>query len=141
MSRPVIRKLLETRLNAISPALATAFENVAFTVVQKTPYQRVYLMFAEPEHPTMGGLPGSGTQLTRENGILQSTLYYPENAGAAALEARVELIRAQFYRGLVLTQGTVRVMVDKTPYTGRAFNEGGFFVVPVSIGFIADVYS
>lgn len=141
MSRAIIRKLLETRLNAMSPALPTAFENVPFSVVGRVAYQKVHLLMAEPAHPTMGALHGSGSALRRESGILQVTLHHPENAGPAPTEARFALLTDHFYRGLVLAEGAVRLVVDTSPATGPGRNEGGFYVVPVSIGFYADVYS
>ena len=141
MSQAIIRKLLETRLNAMSPALPTAFENVPYAVVARTADQRVQLLMAAPDHPTMGALNGSGTALRRESGILQVTLHHPENAGPAPTEARLALLTNQFYRGLVLAEGAVRLVIDTSPSAGPGRNEGGFYVVPVSIGFYADVYS
>ena len=54
MSIVAIRALLESRLAAITPALATAFENFPFTPINGTPWQRVNLMAAQPLNPTMG---------------------------------------------------------------------------------------
>lgn len=134
MSYVLIRQLLEVRLNAITPALATAFENVPFTPLQTTPWQTVHLLPAKTLNPTFGDA------FKRETGIFQITLNYQENAGAAAAVARAELIRAQFPRGLALFSGTLRVLIDQAPSVAIGINDGGWYRLPVSIPFIADVF-
>lgn len=134
MSFVIIRSLLEVRLNAITPSIQTAFENVPFAPVNPTPWQRINLMPARTLNPTFGDA------FKRETGIFQITLNYPENAGPSAATSRAELIRAQFVRGLALTSGTLRVLIDQAPFIASGTNDGGWFRLPVSVPFIADVY-
>lgn len=134
MSYPIIRKLLETRLNAVSPTIKTVFENAPGKPVAGTPYQQVTLMPAETESPT---LPADGFR--REAGYLQVDLNYPENAGSIAAMTRAEAIRSQFPRGLVLTEANVRVYFDREVSLGRGYNEGGFYRLPVFVYYRADV--
>lgn len=134
MSYDVIRKLLETRLNAILPSLKTEFENVPVKPVANVPYQRVTLIPADTQAPTM---PAGGPK--RESGYLQIDLAYPENAGSAAAMARAELIRDQFPRGLVLSEGAVRLCIGDEPSLGRGRNESPFYRLPVYIYYWADV--
>lgn len=134
MSYVLIRALLEVQLNAISPAIQTAFENAPFSPVAPTPWQRVNLLPAKTLNPTFGD------RFKRETGILQITLNYPENAGAQAATTRAELIRAQFYRGLALFNGTLRVLIDEAPSIATGTNDGGWYRLPVSVPYIADVY-
>ena len=135
MSNVIIRALLEVHLNTIAPSIATAFENVPFTPVNGTPWQRVNLLTAPTLNPTFGDA------FHRETGIFQVTLYYPENAGASACATRAELIRSQFVRGLTLTSGTLRVLIDRSPWVSQGMNDGGWYRMPVSIPYVADVYT
>lgn len=141
MSYKVIRQLLETRLNAMAGGVAIAWENAEFTPQQDTPYQRVYLMPGQTGNPTMGSLPGSGTALQREVGLLQVSLYYPAHDGPGAALTQAEVVRAQFPYGLVLTSGSVRVVIEQAPSISPALNDGGFYVLAVTIPFRADVLS
>ena len=122
---------LDTQLNAMAPALATAWENSEYDPVTGTPYQRVYLLPASSENPTFGD-----TQ-TRESGIFQITLCYPELKGSAATLARAELIRAQFTRGLTLTSGGVTVRISNTPSIAPARYETGLYIIDVSVPYFA----
>lgn len=136
MSDAIIRRLLEVRLNAVSGGFSTAFENAPFRPVTGVPYQQVWLMPGQTQAPT---LPAGG--LKREVGFLQVSLFYPENEGSANAAARAEAIKAQFPHGLVLTEGAVRLTVDLPPYTSRGFQDGGRYVLPLTIPYRADVTS
>lgn len=131
MSLVAVRAALETALAAISPALATQYENVPYSPVEGTPYQRVYLMAAEPDNPEVG-------RLTTERGYLQVTLAYPLNDGPGAANARAELIRSTFYRGRTFTASGVSTIVEKTPEVAPARIEDDRYVVPVRIRFFAN---
>ena len=135
MSNVIIRALLEVRLNAITPTVATAFENVPFTPINAVPWQRVNLLTAQTLNPTFGD------NFRRETGIFQVMLYYPENAGASAAASRAELIRSQFSRGLSLTSGTLRVLIDRWPWVSQGTSDSSWYRLPVSIPYIADVFA
>lgn len=137
MSLQSIREALEVRLNALSPALATAWENTPYTPVQGTAYQRTTLLPAPSRNPSMG----SSTVLTREAGILQVSLFYPEGAGPAAAQARAELTRGHFPRRLTLTADGITVHITNTPYIHPAIQEPDWYHLPVSIPWRADVYT
>ncbi len=130
-----VRAALETRLAAMSPALATQWENAAFTPVAGTPYQAVSLVMATPQNPTIGD------GLYRELGFLQVTLRYPQNVGAGAAEAQARAIRAWFQRGLGLTAGGVTVTVSATPDIRPAFIDGDRYAVSIRIPFFANIFS
>lgn len=121
-----VRAALETALNGMSPSLATAWENANYSPVTGTPYQRVFLLAAEPDNPEMG-------RLTIEQGILQVSLAYPLGTGSAAAEARAELIRSTFYRGASFTASGVTTIVEKTPEIAPALIEPDRYVRPVKI--------
>ena len=136
MSDQVVRKLLEQRVNSVSGALAsaTAFENVAFTPSEGTPWQRVNLLPAQPENPTMGD------DFYRAVGVLQVSLFYPRNAGSAQAYAQGEVLRTAFKRGTMLSEGTLRVRVIGTPSLGPGIPAGGWYMLPVSVNYQADVH-
>ena len=133
MSLEYVRVALETHLAAITPALATAWENDAYESVAGTPYQHVWLLPAAPDNPTMGD------DHYREQGLLQISLKYPLLTGPAASTARAELIRAAFKRGTSLTSGSITVRISRTPEIGIGQEENGRWVVPVRVRWFADV--
>lgn len=126
----LVRAALETALAAISPALATAWQNVPYTPVNGTPYQRVYLLPVEPDNPTMG-------RFATERGVFQVSLYYPLDTGAAAAEARAELIRDTFYRGASFASGGLTTVIERTPEIAPALIADDRFVVPIRVRFYA----
>lgn len=131
MSLVAIRAALEVALAAMSPSLATAWENVPYSPVIGTPYQRVFLLKAAPDNPEMG-------TFTRDQGILQISLAYPLDTGPNEAEARAELIRDTFYRGATFTASGVSVTVLNTPEVAPAIIEPDRYVVPVRIRFFAN---
>jgi hypothetical protein len=133
VSYAAIRKLLEVQLNTVGGVFPTAFENVPFKP-DVAPWQRVNLLPAKTLNPTFG------SAHKRETGVLQVTLYYPQNVGAASALARAETLRAGFPRGLSLVQGNVSVLIDEAPYIGPAANDGVWYQVPVSFPYIAEVF-
>lgn len=132
MSAIKIRGALETALNAISPALSTALENVKFEPVSGTAYQQVNILFAEPDNVEYG-------RAYRELGYMQVKLMYPLQVGTNAAMTRAELLRSNFYRGASFTNSGVTVIVEKTPEIGSAQVEGDRWAIPVRIRFFANI--
>lgn len=130
MSLVAVRAALETALAAVSPALATAWENVPYTPVNGTPYQRAYLLAAEPDNPEMG-------RMATERGFFQVSLFYPLDTGPSAAMARAELIRATFVRGASFTASGVTTTVERTPEIAPAMIEEDRYHLPVRIRFYA----
>lgn len=134
MSQVTIKSLLEKALNALSVGLDTAFENVPFSPTNGVPHQRVFILPSQTQNPTMGD------GFKRESGVMQVTLCYPSNAGAGAALERAEALRLGFKRGTTFTQGTLRVLIDSSPYVSQGASDGAWYMVPVSIPYVADVY-
>lgn len=134
MSAKAIRAALEAYLNTMTPALATAPENVNYTPTSGTPFQRINLLRANPENPTIG------TTHYRELGVFQVSLHYPMNAGPSPAETRAELVRTHFKRGTTLTSGGITVTIDGTPTIASGFVDGDRWVVPVSIPYWANIF-
>ena len=129
-----IRTALETKLNALTPSLATAWESVPFTPVVGTAYQQVNLMIADTLNPTLGGTH------YRIKGFMQVLLCYPPNAGAKTAATRADLLVNHFKRGTSLTSAGITVIIDKTPSIAPALIDGVLYKIPVSIYFSADIY-
>ena len=132
MSIVSVRAALETKLNGITPALATEWENVPYTPVAGTAYQKTFLLTATPSNPTMGD------GFYREQGIFQITLMYPIQTGSATIAARAELIRTAFKRGTSMISGAVTVKIESTPEISPGRVDGDRFAVPVKIRWFAD---
>ena len=130
-----IRTALETKLNALTPTVATAWESVPFTPVVGTAYQQVNLMIADTLNPTLGGTH------YRIKGFMQVLLCYPPNAGAKTAATRADLLVNHFKRGTSLTSSGITVIIDKTPSIAPALIDGVLYKIPVSIYFSADIYS
>lgn len=128
MSIVSIRAALETALAAMSPALATANENVSYSPTPGTPYQDVAVLFARPDNTE-----NSASHLSQ--GFMQVTLRYPLNTGSAAAATRAEAIRTAFPRGRSLTSGAVKVTITDTPEILPAYTDADRYCVPVRVRF------
>jgi hypothetical protein len=130
-----IRIALETHLDAITPALATQWENDSLFVPPDadTPYQASFFMPAEPDNEEMGS-----THYT-ELGVYQVSLFYPLKGGQADARTRAGLIRSAFKRGTSLTNAGVTVTVQRTPMVGQGSRDGEMWFVPVRIRWFANI--
>ena len=133
MSIVSIRAALETKLNTITPALATVWENIGYTPVAGIAYQAAYILPADTENPTMGD------DFHRELGLFQVSLFYPVQAGTATAAARAELIKTAFKRGTSMVSGTVTVRINRTPSIGQGRVDGDRWHIPVKIQYFADI--
>lgn len=134
MSAQKVRGALQAALAGMSPALATAYENVAFTPTPGTPYQRVTFVPAEPRNNEMN-------RYYMERGFMQVDLFYPIGGGAGAAVARFELLRSTFYRGAAFVQDGLTVTIDRTPGQGVGQVDGDRWFLPVRIRYFAHVTS
>lgn len=136
MSLALVRRALETTLAAISPALPTAWENVApentsgaeTAPAASTAYQAAFLLPAPPANPEIG--PGY-----IEQGIFQVSLFYPLGNGSADATARAALIRAAFPFASTHAASGVTVLITQTPEVGPARIEDEQYFLPVRIRF------
>lgn len=134
MSTDHIRRALETRLAAMSPALATAWENSPYEPEPGTPYQRAFMLYAAPENEVLG------CDYRREVGVFQVSLFYPPGTGSAAAQARADAVQEHFPRGLTLTHSGTSVLIPRSPAKAPGFNADGWYVVPVSIPYRAEFF-
>lgn len=124
-SLPAVRVALEQRLATVTPALATAFENVPF-VPTASAYQQAFVLPATPGNLEIG--PGY-----TEQGIFQVTLFFPKDVGAGPAVTQAELIRAAFPYGSSLVNAGITVNIVGTPEISPARPDGDRFMVPVKV--------
>lgn len=127
MSLVLVRAALETALAAMSPAVATAWENVPFNPpAASIPYQAAFLLPAAPDNAEYGSA-------HREQALFQVSLFYPLQAGSAAAAARAELLRTTFKRGATFTSSGVKVVVTDTPEVSQGTVDGDRWFLPVKV--------
>jgi hypothetical protein len=134
MSLVIMRTLLENKLNTMTPAIATAWENVPFTPVSGVPYQRVNLLVSNVVNPAIND------KMFQVNGFLQVTLSYPIGTASKNAYTRADLIEEIFYYGLVLVSGAIKVRITKTPVIAPAIINGDRYELPVTIYFSSEKY-
>lgn len=132
MSIVKIRAALESALNGMTPALATAWENSPFDPVNGTAFQRAFLIFGDPNNQEYG-------PNYQELGYLQIDLNYPLLSGPNASDQRFELIRETFKRGTSFYNSGVTVTINRTPSISSTYVSGDRFIRPVKIRFYANI--
>lgn len=135
MSIVKIAAAFEKKLKALDTNFATARENVEFVPVSGTPYQRIKLLPAQPENPTIGG------NHYREVGYFEITLFYPINTNRGIAQAKAEAIKAHFKRATALTENGLTVVVARTPAISPAITDGDRYAIPISINYYSDLIS
>jgi hypothetical protein len=113
----------------------TAWDNTGFKPVPGVPYQKVNLVWAEPDDVTFGG------NFHREFGFLQVSLFYPILLGTLDISTRAQLIRTTFKRGSTFEKDGVTVKILKTPAIMGGVPIDESYAVPIRISFQADIFS
>ncbi len=135
MSSVNIRDALEAAVAAMTPPLATAWENTVFSPTVDTPFQRVVMAFSKPLNSEYG----RGYQ---ERGFMRIDLVYPGGQGANAAAARADLIRATFFRGAVFTTNGLTTTIAGTPAILPGLNDDlGNYVLTLRVPFLASIAS
>ena len=127
MTIATIRAALESRLNGISPAIATAWENADFTPTTGTPWQRVDLMVNDPVDYAVT------SDVVERRGFLQVTLFYPRGVGTATVSARAEAVATRFAPVQTLTSGATNVEILSTATIHSGIVTEEWFAVPISV--------
>lgn len=136
MSLAKTRKALEQKLNAMTPALQTVWENHPADLTVGTPFQVASLIPGPTQNNTMGNVEAT---LATEIGIFQVMLHYPVDSGSTDALTRAEAIVDWFKRGLSLSQDGAIIVIDRTPSVGPAQPSDSWYRVPVSISYYSHV--
>ena len=129
-----IKRAAERKLNALTPAVSTAWEGVSFDPPTGI-YQRVQFTIQTPDDPVLG------TGFHRERITMQVFVVGAANKGTSEVINRAELIRNHFAKGLVLQEGNVRIHVLTTPQIAGNTVVSERIICPVLIQLVAEVYS
>lgn len=127
MTVATIRAALESRLNGMTPTLATAWENVPYSPTTGTPWQQVNLLVNTPVDHAIN------FDVGEQRGILQVVLYYPEGVGSATAAARAQAVATRFAPPQTLTSGGTKVEILSTAHIGTARAVDEWYAIPVSI--------
>lgn len=126
MSNLAARQAIETYLIAEPGGVAfVPGDNVGMET--PLPVQIGYFMPARPDDEEIG------SKMTRLNGLYQINLSYAAGEGSGDAEARGEVLRSYFKRGLTLTQSGVNVLITDTPQVGAGKQDDDRWVVPVTL--------
>lgn len=129
-----IKRAAERKLNALTPAVTTAWEGISFDPPIGL-YQRVQFTIQTPDDPVLG------TGFHRERMQMQVFVVGAANKGTSEVINRAELIRNHFAKGLVLQEGNVRIHVLRTPQIAGNTIVSERIICPVLIQLVAEVYS
>lgn len=129
-----IKRAAERKLNALTPAVTTAWEGVSFNPPTDL-YQRVQFTIQSPDDPVLG------TGFHRERVTMQVFVVGAANKGTSEVINRAELIRNHFAKGLVLQEGNVKIHVLRTPQIAGNTIVSERVICPVLIELVAEVYS
>lgn len=102
--RGALQAVLET-ITGFPPANQRGYDGKLFSGTPGVPWARIALM-------TTGGMPFSLNDSDVEYGLFQVSLFYPPNAGTAAVEAMADAVRAAYSARLPLIKGSARVHVQ-----------------------------
>jgi len=121
---------------AASVSLPTGFEkawpNTAFDPLDNsTGYVRFSILKNTPTNPRIR----FGDEPIRR-GILQASVFVPENRGIVSASETVGIIRDAFARGTKITSGSVTIRIDDEPDVGPDIQNGAWVQIPVSIPYI-----
>jgi hypothetical protein len=123
------RLAFEEAINAISPTIATAYENVSFTPTINVPYQELYDIPASNDHLFVN------SSEFESLGIFQITLRYPSGKGSKDAFNRAELYVSSFPVGRKLTKNGDTITVIQTPQINVLGVDGDRYSVAVSINY------
>jgi len=128
-----IRRAIEERIATIPGGVKCVFEGEPYSPSVGTPWMEAVLLPAETENPTIGA-----QGVAREQGIMQVTVRYPNDAGPKDVTTQAELVRSYFTRGTSMAAGSDHVIVARTPSLSRVRPEQDWLAIVVSIPFFCN---
>ena len=124
----IAKKLVETRLNTITPSLPIAWAAVAFTTpTDGSKYLRCNLTIGKPDDRC------KGSTYYRENATFNVYVMDKLNIGTVSALETAESIRSLFPKGFSIEEGGTRVNVLKTPHIAGAVVTLDRLVCPITL--------
>lgn len=128
MSVAVIHSLLDQRLNTIPNLPSTLTENSVFDASSNVPsFIRSTILPARSAVISLGASAGKKLQ-----GLYQVDVFYPSGTGSTAAQTLADTVVATFPIGLILTSGTIQVMVEIASAM-PAYDISKYYGVPILI--------
>jgi len=131
MSLVKIRSAFEVAVNAITPTIPTAYENINYTPSNGVDYQELYLLPAINEDISIE----SSDFVSK--GIFQITLKYKTGRGSYDIATRADLYVKSFKTGRKLIKDDVTVIVMDTPKVINLGTSGDRIIYAISINYRA----
>lgn len=131
MSLSLIKGALENKIMSITPNIATAYENVAFTPTAGVPYQELFFVPAINEAQYINEV------TYKAKGIFQINLNYLVGVGTADVMARAKLYVDAFYVGLKMINQGQEVIISDTPDVRVLGKNGDRYIVVISVNWKA----
>lgn len=127
MSIELVKAGLERRLGTLSPSIATAYENSAFSPQTGVPYQRIYHLINRPTDPyvTQDGY--------TQRGIFQVSSFHPIDSGRGAAGTHAQAVRALFAQPMTIEEGGVEIDIYAPTHVGGGMSDDDRWHTPISI--------
>lgn len=132
MSQASIQAALEKQLAAIDAAFQYIRPNTG--VAPTGPHLVSFFMPNEPDNSVSGNA-------FCDRGLFKVHVKYPLGKGVKDAVAKAEQVRAAFKRSTTFVQGSVNVQITHTPTIHSGFEDGAYWLVPVTVMWQAWVFS
>ena len=124
-----LSRALTKHLNAMTPTMSIAWENVNFTPTNGIAHLETWLLPIPTQPITLG--PAYWEEFS---GIFQVTCVYPAGRGTNDAKTKAAAIKTRFKRGTSFTYNTLTVKIKQAyPESGYYSEDGSWYRVPVSI--------
>lgn len=129
------KKLVETRLKTISPALPIAWESVLFNPpADGSKYLRCSFQIGTPDDSCVGG------SYYRERVTFNVYVLDKLNIGTTGALTTAEAIRDLFHKKYSATEGNTRIHVLQTPHIAGSVVTSDRLVIPISISLTVESF-
>lgn len=126
-----IQSILNNHLASISGLPPILWENTTLELDDIDTYLEVHLFPADDYYPFLGD------NTVNINGIYQINVVTPKSIGWGQAAQYVDILRQNFYRGQVLTDGDLYIKIKQTNVANGINTTEGTYVVPVSVIYFA----
>ena len=131
MSLNKIYTAFATKINTITPQIATVWENKKYDPVVGVDYQEVYIL------PSSNNVPYINETSYEMEGLVQITLCYGYDEGRSKAMDRANLYMGLFPVGTVLTIDSLKIRIKGVPQITNLGVDNGRYKIALRVGFLA----
>lgn len=117
-------------LETTGPSLPVAFPDIDFSAPEDGKYLSATIFYNRPKWEGLG-------EPTASQGLLQINVHWPRGEGRIPAQAVADQVKQAFNKGLMLTQNSVRITINRAPWSGSPISEDSQLLVPVTISWLA----